>query len=294
MNAHWFILKKNEHLGPYSKEEIYRLFNASKISENVQIWKEGWKEAKTYHEAFVKSAFLSEKSELPPLPKEILEDKKEDIPLVAAPKLKKMVDTKSGYNVPRRKVKVTKAQKSILPFDVKFRFKFGKSDVLLSLVALIFLGALFYIHHLANSPNVFDRPSHMSYAAYKRLKKAALTTTALMARASLSDDKKTLWIGINSPVNGDVYLSFKSLYGKTLGGEAEFEAKGEIKNRLIEIDKIKFKKGSRDLKTSNMRILKKPSKPSVELLMNKGRKFPPNYLHDSWMDFLYWDSELES
>jgi len=28
--------------------------------------------------------------------------------------------------------------------------------------------------------------------------------------------------------------------------------------------------------------------------MNKGRKFPPNYLHDSWMDFLYWDAELEN
>jgi hypothetical protein len=25
-----------------------------------------------------------------------------------------------------------------------------------------------------------------------------------------------------------------------------------------------------------------------------GRKFPPNHLHDSWMDFLYWDAELEA
>ncbi|MBT4940926.1 MAG: HNH endonuclease, partial [Rhodospirillaceae bacterium] len=22
--------------------------------------------------------------------------------------------------------------------------------------------------------------------------------------------------------------------------------------------------------------------------------FPPNYLHESWRDFLYWDSELET
>jgi hypothetical protein len=28
-------------------------------------------------------------------------------------------------------------------------------------------------------------------------------------------------------------------------------------------------------------------------LRNMGRKFPPNYLHDSWVDFLYWDAELE-
>ncbi|MBJ7251193.1 MAG: HNH endonuclease, partial [Acetobacteraceae bacterium] len=22
--------------------------------------------------------------------------------------------------------------------------------------------------------------------------------------------------------------------------------------------------------------------------------FPPNYLHESWRDYLYWDSELEN
>ncbi|HQT40075.1 MAG TPA: HNH endonuclease, partial [Acidocella sp.] len=26
----------------------------------------------------------------------------------------------------------------------------------------------------------------------------------------------------------------------------------------------------------------------------RGRAFPPNYLHESWRDFLYWDSELEN
>jgi hypothetical protein len=36
-----------------------------------------------------------------------------------------------------------------------------------------------------------------------------------------------------------------------------------------------------------------PFMPSIEDLHRNGRKFPPNYLHDSWMDFLYWDSVLE-
>ncbi|MEL7544650.1 MAG: HNH endonuclease, partial [Pseudomonadota bacterium] len=22
--------------------------------------------------------------------------------------------------------------------------------------------------------------------------------------------------------------------------------------------------------------------------------FPPNYLHESWLDYLYWDAELEA
>jgi hypothetical protein len=28
-------------------------------------------------------------------------------------------------------------------------------------------------------------------------------------------------------------------------------------------------------------------------LQTIGRRFPPNYLHESWRDFLYWDTELE-
>ncbi|MCH8467567.1 MAG: HNH endonuclease, partial [Roseinatronobacter sp.] len=23
-------------------------------------------------------------------------------------------------------------------------------------------------------------------------------------------------------------------------------------------------------------------------------RFPPNHLHDSWLDYLYWDTELEA
>jgi hypothetical protein len=31
----------------------------------------------------------------------------------------------------------------------------------------------------------------------------------------------------------------------------------------------------------------------VHDLHNNGKRFPPNYLHESWMDYLYWDVELE-
>ena len=33
--------------------------------------------------------------------------------------------------------------------------------------------------------------------------------------------------------------------------------------------------------------------PSSTELQENGRAFPPNFLHESWRDFLYWDSELE-
>jgi 5-methylcytosine-specific restriction endonuclease McrA len=38
---------------------------------------------------------------------------------------------------------------------------------------------------------------------------------------------------------------------------------------------------------------REPYQPTVNDLHHNGRLFPPNYLHDSWMDYLYWDSVLE-
>ena len=54
-----------------------------------------------------------------------------------------------------------------------------------------------------------------------------------------------------------------------------------------------LRKGSRTLAEARMRLRRKPRQPTPSELLNAGRKFPPNYLHQSWMDFLYWDAELE-
>lgn len=35
-----------------------------------------------------------------------------------------------------------------------------------------------------------------------------------------------------------------------------------------------------------------PKEPTVHEMMAVKRLFPPNHLHKSWLDFLYWDSEL--
>jgi len=37
----------------------------------------------------------------------------------------------------------------------------------------------------------------------------------------------------------------------------------------------------------------RPVRPTVQQLHANGRLFPPNYLHESWADFLYWDTVLE-
>lgn len=54
-----------------------------------------------------------------------------------------------------------------------------------------------------------------------------------------------------------------------------------------------LRKGNRLPAHCDMHPRTKPYQPSVHQLQNNGRAFPPNFLHDSWRDYLYWDSELE-
>jgi 5-methylcytosine-specific restriction endonuclease McrA len=52
-------------------------------------------------------------------------------------------------------------------------------------------------------------------------------------------------------------------------------------------------KGNRLPRESAMYPRHLPCQPSTHLLQENGRAFPPNFLHQSWRDFLYWDTELE-
>ena len=52
-------------------------------------------------------------------------------------------------------------------------------------------------------------------------------------------------------------------------------------------------KGNKTLQKLGLKLKKIPHIPSNYELKEIGRMFPPNFLHQSWNDFLYWDSELE-
>lgn len=51
-------------------------------------------------------------------------------------------------------------------------------------------------------------------------------------------------------------------------------------------------KGGKMPEKAQMFPMKTPLQPSIYDLRRNGKKFPPNFLHESWGDFLYWDSEL--
>jgi 5-methylcytosine-specific restriction endonuclease McrA len=55
-----------------------------------------------------------------------------------------------------------------------------------------------------------------------------------------------------------------------------------------------LRKGSKLPRECQMIPRHEPRRPTSWELQDRGRAFPPNYLHESWRDFLYWDSELEN
>lgn len=83
-------------------------------------------------------------------------------------------------------------------------------------------------------------------------------------------------------------LTFDHVLPRSKGGVTSWE------NVVASCSPCNLKKGSRSLKQVGFSLRKKPGQPDAMELMNMGRKFPPNYLHESWMDFLYWDAELDA
>ena len=83
-------------------------------------------------------------------------------------------------------------------------------------------------------------------------------------------------------------MTFDHIIPRCKGGRTTWE------NVVAACGPCNLKKGARDPRAIGMKVIKPPVRPSQEMLINKGRKFPPNYLHESWMDYLYWDAELEN
>jgi 5-methylcytosine-specific restriction endonuclease McrA len=65
-------------------------------------------------------------------------------------------------------------------------------------------------------------------------------------------------------------------------------------NVVAACSRCNLRKGAKSLRQSGLSLRKPPRQPGAEELRNMGRRFPPNHLHESWLDFLYWDSELEA
>ena len=82
-------------------------------------------------------------------------------------------------------------------------------------------------------------------------------------------------------------LTFDHLLPKSKGGVTDWE------NVVTACSSCNVKKGGRLYSKSFMNLIRKPFRPTINDLHENGKYFPPNFLHESWMDYLYWDIELE-
>ena len=83
-------------------------------------------------------------------------------------------------------------------------------------------------------------------------------------------------------------LTFDHVVPRASGGVTSWQ------NVVAACSPCNLRKGCKSLHHTGMNLRKPPRQPAAEELRNMGRKCPPNQLHDSWMDFLYWDAELEA
>jgi len=83
-------------------------------------------------------------------------------------------------------------------------------------------------------------------------------------------------------------LTFDHVIPRAQGGRTTWQ------NIVAACGPCNLKKGGRTPRQASMPLLRRTAhQPSSWELQQAGRRFPPHYLHQSWLDYLYWDIELE-
>lgn len=82
-------------------------------------------------------------------------------------------------------------------------------------------------------------------------------------------------------------LTFDHVTPRSRGGRTSWG------NIVTACSRCNLAKGGRTPEEARMSLLHRPAQPTAWELQEQGRRFPPNHLHESWLDYLYWDVELD-
>ncbi len=83
-------------------------------------------------------------------------------------------------------------------------------------------------------------------------------------------------------------LTFDHVVPRSRGGRTSWT------NIVTACNRCNLQKGNQLPRECGMLPMSDPKIPSPHQLRQNGRSFPPNFLHESWRDYLYWDTELEA
>ncbi len=82
-------------------------------------------------------------------------------------------------------------------------------------------------------------------------------------------------------------LTFDHVVPRSRGGRTTWE------NVVTACADCNMLKSNRLPRAVSMQPIYPPVEPTTHQLQERGRGYPPNHLHESWRDFLYWDTELQ-
>jgi 5-methylcytosine-specific restriction endonuclease McrA len=81
-------------------------------------------------------------------------------------------------------------------------------------------------------------------------------------------------------------LTFDHVIPRSRGGRTTWD------NIVTACHDCNLKKGNALPHDVGMVPAQAPEQPTIHVLQRRAREFPVNVLHDSWRDYLYWDTEL--
>ena len=82
-------------------------------------------------------------------------------------------------------------------------------------------------------------------------------------------------------------LTFDHVVPKSRGGKTRWD------NVVAACQSCNLRKAAKTTSQAGFKLKKVPTKPSPEVLLNKGKKFPPSDMHKSWNDFLYFERDFD-
>lgn len=124
----------------------------------------------------------------------------------------------------------------------------------------------------------FRLPSVVALREYQHVEKRVAFTRF---NVFLRDEFTCQYCGDQHPQEG---LTFEHVVPRCKGGRTTWD---NISAACVSCNTMKADR-------TDIRPRRMPYQPTIHQLQKAGRKFPPNYLHETWSDFLYWDIELEA